>query len=617
MKRPLLTLGLWLALCASAAAQNPTCPTRPAGDSSNACASTNFVTSAINTISATFRHLLTSNYFVDDINGNDSNACTSATVGACKTLNGVVSKIAVLDLILTNVTVNVAAPASSYAGMACLNPWVGGGTVTFIGNTTTPTNVLVAGGGSPAFDIENGCKVNLRGFSVSSTGAATIQAWLGSQIIMTKMDLAGVAAGFEAIFANRGGSYIELNDSIGSTTIHSGAAGTYLIVASHTGEVRISCTTACLSYTANSTYSQEVLLADHGDITGTPSASFALNGFTVTGNKYVIISTGSIQWNGLMPPNEADIPGLANSGTYCSGTAGAVVGPAWCLLGNNGGSVTFNELIGGTNGTIFQNQANNATLATLLNSGFFGLGSGNASPQAPLSVSGNTATSVATVLSGASTTTSQLVGKDTFVAAQEVSAFGNEALLIGARADGTAASKATIAAANEPIFANFAYGWNGSAYVAASGFIMWSSEAYTGAHTGSYLSLYSGIVEAVRLQPSGGFSVGAVTTDPGIGNITARSYMSSGTVPVGTTGSCVASSFVGGATAGKFSAAVCAAGTIILSSLPTAPNGYTCNAQDQTTPADTLKQTANTTTSVTFTSTTVAADVVVFQCMAW
>jgi hypothetical protein len=98
---------------------------------------------------------------------------------------------------------------------------------------------------------------------------------------------------------------------------------------------------------------------------------------------------------------------------------------------------------------------------------------------------------------------------------------------------------------------------------------------------------------------------------------TANAHMSNGTVPVGTTGSCVASSFVGGATAGKFSAAVCTAGTIILSSLPAAPNGYSCNAQDQTTPADTLKQTANTTTSATFTSTTVAADIVVFQCMGW
>lgn len=47
MKKLLLALGLWLGLTCSAEAQNPTCPTRPLGDSSNACASTAFVGNAV------------------------------------------------------------------------------------------------------------------------------------------------------------------------------------------------------------------------------------------------------------------------------------------------------------------------------------------------------------------------------------------------------------------------------------------------------------------------------------------------------------------------------------------------------------------------------------------
>lgn len=43
MKKLLLAFGLWLGLTCSALAQNPTCPTRPVGDNSNACASTAFV----------------------------------------------------------------------------------------------------------------------------------------------------------------------------------------------------------------------------------------------------------------------------------------------------------------------------------------------------------------------------------------------------------------------------------------------------------------------------------------------------------------------------------------------------------------------------------------------
>lgn len=52
MKRFLLTFGLWLALSGLALAQNPTCPTRPLGDATNACASDAFVQNQIAVIPA-------------------------------------------------------------------------------------------------------------------------------------------------------------------------------------------------------------------------------------------------------------------------------------------------------------------------------------------------------------------------------------------------------------------------------------------------------------------------------------------------------------------------------------------------------------------------------------
>lgn len=69
--------------------------------------------------------------------------------------------------------------------------------------------------------------------------------------------------------------------------------------------------------------------------------------------------------------------------------------------------------------------------------------------------------------------------------------------------------------------------------------------------------------------------------------------------------------------AGSFIAASCTAGTYIISGLQTAPNGYLCIVKDQTTPADSLNQTANSATSATLTSTTVASDVIVFSCAGW
>jgi hypothetical protein len=101
------------------------------------------------------------------------------------------------------------------------------------------------------------------------------------------------------------------------------------------------------------------------------------------------------------------------------------------------------------------------------------------------------------------------------------------------------------------------------------------------------------------------------------GKFGAASHIATGASPTGTTGSCSASALAGGSTAGKFTAPLCASGTIILSGLPAAPTGYTCDAKDQTTPADLLNQTANSTTSVTFTGTTALNDVIVFKCMGW
>src|SRR5882757_5091203 len=79
-----LLLAIVLCLFASPAlAQNPTCPTRPFGDSSNACASTAFVQSAASGGSgATARQRLTAttSYWVRT-DGNDAN-CTGLTNAA-------------------------------------------------------------------------------------------------------------------------------------------------------------------------------------------------------------------------------------------------------------------------------------------------------------------------------------------------------------------------------------------------------------------------------------------------------------------------------------------------------------------------------------------------------
>jgi hypothetical protein len=97
-------------------------------------------------------------------------------------------------------------------------------------------------------------------------------------------------------------------------------------------------------------------------------------------------------------------------------------------------------------------------------------------------------------------------------------------------------------------------------------------------------------------------------------------WVSTGPVPT-PSGTCTVSAQGGGTSVGRFTAAACAAGTIILTfnvtGMAPVPSGWSCDMNDQTTPAAFFRQTANTATSVTFTNSgasSVAGDAVTFKC---
>lgn len=91
--------------------------------------------------------------------------------------------------------------------------------------------------------------------------------------------------------------------------------------------------------------------------------------------------------------------------------------------------------------------------------------------------------------------------------------------------------------------------------------------------------------------------------------------ISGGSAPT-LTGTCTTASQVGGNTAGKFTA-TCTAQTVIMTFSTATPNGWDCTANDNSTPADTLKQTSFTTTSCTLTGTTVATDIITFHAVGF
>lgn len=91
--------------------------------------------------------------------------------------------------------------------------------------------------------------------------------------------------------------------------------------------------------------------------------------------------------------------------------------------------------------------------------------------------------------------------------------------------------------------------------------------------------------------------------------------VSGGVLPV-LTGCATISASVGGASAGQFvtSGTSC---TLVITFPSAAPNGWSCFANDVTTPADKVVQSATTTTSCSFTGTTVAADKILWNAVGY
>lgn len=95
------------------------------------------------------------------------------------------------------------------------------------------------------------------------------------------------------------------------------------------------------------------------------------------------------------------------------------------------------------------------------------------------------------------------------------------------------------------------------------------------------------------------------------------SVIATGSPPTTTGSTCTGiSTQVGGNTAGRLTA-TCTAQTLVLNFATTAPNGWACKMSDQMTPADSMNQTASSTTSATLTGTTASSDVLSFMCMGY
>lgn len=94
-------------------------------------------------------------------------------------------------------------------------------------------------------------------------------------------------------------------------------------------------------------------------------------------------------------------------------------------------------------------------------------------------------------------------------------------------------------------------------------------------------------------------------------------HLAQGAVPT-PSGSCAVNTQTGGSTAGTFKAnGACGGGSVTLTFPQAVTTGFTCDAHDQTTPADLMNQTGSGTTFVTFVGTMASLDVVAFKCIGY
>jgi hypothetical protein len=119
-----------------------------------------------------------------------------------------------------------------------------------------------------------------------------------------------------------------------------------------------------------------------------------------------------------------------------------------------------------------------------------------------------------------------------------------------------------------------------------------------------------------------GFEYRLLNTSLNFTGLTARQLVSSGTAPtLSGTGACatITTQVGGGSLAGSGKCTAATAASTLTITFPTAPNGWSCTVQDETTRANSLQQTAHTVTTAVFTATSVTQnDVFVFSgCIAF
>lgn len=239
----------------------------------------------------------------------------------------------------------------------------------------------------------------------------------------------------------------------------------------------------------------------------------------------------------------------------------------------------------------------------------------------PLNTTGgnNTAIGANTIAVDTTGTSSTAVGA---FALQHTLAFSNTAVGLQSMQADTSGSHNAAFGVNS--LQNILTGANNVAIGEQAGVTATSANSTTGDSNMTFLGFQSGksVVSATTLTNSFAIGSGAVVgaSNTGVfGNSSLTTLLTgSGLLVAGgtkfTASGCTNSATLGTSLAGQFTSGTTGTCTVVITPGITAPNGFACQANDLTTNADLIIQTASTTTTATISGTTATSDIVNFSC---
>jgi hypothetical protein len=211
--------------------------------------------------------------------GSDSNdGLTNSSGGAFLTLQKAINTVAGLNIGAHSVEIQVA--NGTYTnGVSVTSPWLGTGTVTLTGDTTTPANCIISRTSATCISVTNGGRLTVRGFQLQTTTSGDgIAVSTGGRVTVSGIMRLGAIAG-TAAFQSASGGTITISAAVTTT-----AGMPRWIAATDFGTVSLS---GSVTHVFTGTWawgSAAVLCSRIGLVLGNPTLD--ISGATITGTRY-------------------------------------------------------------------------------------------------------------------------------------------------------------------------------------------------------------------------------------------------------------------------------------------------------------------------------------------